>query len=368
MEKYIVYLTKNEKEKINGINRIYIGVHKTNDPEIFDGYIGCGVYVQQPSTYMYPKTPFQYAVKKYGTSAFTRQILYIYDTDVEAYNKEAELVNLDFLKLDYTYNACLGGIHYYNYKPLYQFDLKGNLIKKWQYSKEAYDFYGYPMEKFEYAIHGKHPLLDSLWSSSEKIDITEYSTKAWGEPKVTHLYNKQGKWLGEFPSRKECAEFIDSTEQAVCKGISNQNLIKKEYYVSDSLVDLFVPKPRAQYAKSKFYVYKDNTLIFEGIGKEIMSIIGLHSWGGISDIFRYKNGWYKDYYLSLKKIDSVPENGNKKCIKVDVYTKYGDFIETLDKVKDVREKYNVPASRIKNIEQGDRYYGDYIFKYHSNKK
>jgi hypothetical protein len=56
--KYIVYLTKNLKSKINGINKIYVGVHKTKNPEIFDGYIGCGVYIQQPSTYMYPKTPF----------------------------------------------------------------------------------------------------------------------------------------------------------------------------------------------------------------------------------------------------------------------------------------------------------------------
>jgi hypothetical protein len=44
--KYIVYLTTNNVEKINGTNRIYVGVHKTENPEIFDGYIGCGVYIQ----------------------------------------------------------------------------------------------------------------------------------------------------------------------------------------------------------------------------------------------------------------------------------------------------------------------------------
>lgn len=33
--KYIVYQTIN---KIN--NKIYIGVHKTEDPDIFDGYLG----------------------------------------------------------------------------------------------------------------------------------------------------------------------------------------------------------------------------------------------------------------------------------------------------------------------------------------
>ncbi len=365
--KYIVYLTKNNESKVNGINRIYIGVHKTENPEIFDGYIGCGVYVQQPSTYKYPKTPFQYAVKKYGVKAFSRQILFIFDNEEEAYNKEREIVDINFLKLNYTYNSCLGGKHYYNYKKLYQFDLNGNLVKEWKYSKDAYDFYGIPMEKFEYAIHDKHPLLDSLWSSSESINISEYSIKPWGEPKVTHLYNKDGKWIGEFISRKECAEYISSTESAISKAIKNQSIIKKEYYVSDQMVDIFIPKPRIQYFKSKFYVYKDNTLIFEGIGKEIMPIIQLHSWNGISDIFRYKNGWYKDFYISLEKVDKAPEKINNKCIKVDIYDKYGNFIETLDKIKDVKEKYNVPASKIKNIEQGDRYFENYIFKYHTNK-
>ena len=96
--KYIVYLTTNLKSQINGINRIYVGVHKTENPDIFDGYLGCGVKINSPSTYMNPKTPFQYAVKKYGTSSFKRDILYIYDTLEEAYLKEAEIVDSQFIK------------------------------------------------------------------------------------------------------------------------------------------------------------------------------------------------------------------------------------------------------------------------------
>lgn len=38
--KYIVYCTVN---LING--KIYVGVHKTDNPDKFDGYIGNGVYI-----------------------------------------------------------------------------------------------------------------------------------------------------------------------------------------------------------------------------------------------------------------------------------------------------------------------------------
>lgn len=366
--KYIVYLTTNLKSQINGVNRIYIGVHQTKDPNIFDGYIGCGCYVNQPSTYMYPKTPFQYAVKKYGVNAFRREILFIFDAKKDAYRKEADIVDINFLKLSHTYNACLGGISYNNYKPLYQFDLEGKLLKKWDYSIEAYEFYNVPMEKFEYAIQDKHPLFDSLWSISENINVTEYSTKAWGEPKVTHLYNKDGKWLKEFVSRKECADYIGTKEEVIVKAIKQNSLVLQQYYVSDSLVDEMKPKARKQYAKSKIYVYdEDSCLIGWGIGKEIMPIIQEYSWQTIRDAFRYKNGWYKTFYLSMEQIEKVPERKLGSRIKVDVYTKYGDFIETLNTVKETREKYNIPASKIKNIERGNRYFKDWIFKYHTSK-
>jgi hypothetical protein len=221
------------------------------------------------------------------------------------------------------------------YKPLYQFDLKGNLKKKWEFSKEAYDFYNLPMEKFEYAIHDKHPLLDSLWASTETINISEYSSKPWGEPKVTHLYNKDGKWLGEFISRKKCAEYIGTKEEVVAKAVKQNSLVLNSYYVSDSMVDEYIPKARKQYAKALIYVYdKDSNLIGKGIGKEIMSIISEHSWETIRDAFRYKQGWYKDFYMSFEEIDKVPER--TFGIKVDIYDKYGNFIETLNSVKEVR--------------------------------
>jgi len=38
--KWIVYLTTNLVNK-----KIYVGVHKTLTPDVFDGYIGCGINI-----------------------------------------------------------------------------------------------------------------------------------------------------------------------------------------------------------------------------------------------------------------------------------------------------------------------------------
>ena len=51
--KYIVYQTVCKTNK-----KIYIGVHSTENPDIFDGYLGCGVYIYRPSSYQNANTPF----------------------------------------------------------------------------------------------------------------------------------------------------------------------------------------------------------------------------------------------------------------------------------------------------------------------
>ena len=101
--KYIVYLTTN---KIN--NKIYIGVHETTNPEIFDGYLGCGVNRNYPSSILHPKTPFQYAVKKYGFDAFSRSTIKVFNNIQDALNLEKELVNEEFISREDTYNITLG--------------------------------------------------------------------------------------------------------------------------------------------------------------------------------------------------------------------------------------------------------------------
>lgn len=122
--KYIVYCTTNV---ING--KIYIGVHKTENPEVFDGYYGNGIC--NGYDLKHPKTAFAHAIKKYGFKSFVRSILHIFDSEEEAYSMEATIVNEDFVKLDTNYNSILGGKSGGGkFKRLYQYDLQGNFIKE----------------------------------------------------------------------------------------------------------------------------------------------------------------------------------------------------------------------------------------------
>lgn len=132
---YIVYKTIN---KVNG--KIYIGVHYTN-PKIFDGYIGCGMYNENSQK---NRCGFPSAVRKYGYKNFIRKTLFIYpdseDGKKQAYAKEAEIVNIDFVKSKNTYNLVVGGkfrLYENNKKTIAQYTLSGIFIRTWNSISEA---------------------------------------------------------------------------------------------------------------------------------------------------------------------------------------------------------------------------------------
>lgn len=351
--KYIVYLTTNLKSRINGVNRIYVGVHSTQDPGVFDKYLGDGVYTDQPASFMYPKTPFQCAVKKYGVESFIRSVLYICDTLEEAMVKMSTLLTKDFIDQSHVYNVHSDGSID---APIYQYNMDGVRIKQWDNYESLLDFYGYPEARFISAIRNKQVLLNSYWSNSDTLDMRDCSIH---QAQVIYLYNLDGKCVRIFPSKKACAEFLGVDE------VKEDTLLLKKYYISPSVTDEFKVKPRRMYLHKSLHIY-DSTGKYYGYfkGKEIMKVIDLHSWAKISRIFTHNEGWYKDFYLSDVEVPEVPPK-RVLGLSVDVYTNTGEFIETLRSVNAVRLKYNVPMSKMKDIQKGNKYFENYVFKYHS---
>lgn len=126
--KYIFYITVNS---ING--KFYFGVHRTN-PQVFDGYIGCGITRQSQATL---DIAFHRAVKKYGYDNFKRTTIKIFDTEEEAYEFEKLIVTPTLLKSKQCYNTTVGGGNEIQKKTVYQFDLNGNFIRSYKSARDA---------------------------------------------------------------------------------------------------------------------------------------------------------------------------------------------------------------------------------------
>lgn len=76
-------------------NKIYIGVHKTNN--LNDGYMGSGKVIQS-------------AIEKYGLYNFKKDILEFFENAELMYAKEKEVVDDDFLLREDVYNLRRGGV------------------------------------------------------------------------------------------------------------------------------------------------------------------------------------------------------------------------------------------------------------------
>lgn len=94
MKYYTIYKTTNN---ING--KIYIGQHITEN--INDSYVGSSKHLLKD-------------IKKYGKKNFTKEILHIFDNFDDMDNKEKELVDVEFILREDTYNIRIGGQEKFN--------------------------------------------------------------------------------------------------------------------------------------------------------------------------------------------------------------------------------------------------------------
>lgn len=366
--KYIIYRTTNYKSSINGKFKEYTGCHKTEDPEIFDNYIGCNVYINRPSSYSNPVTPFQYAVKKYGIDAFKREILYIFDDREEAFNKEAEIVNLEYIKRNDTYNVALGGLGGSLYeqdprwhsKPIFQFDLSGNLIKKWESTIDAGEYYNDKVNRFSMASFNHTEFLGYFWSREENINIKTFTT---GKKKFTYLYNMDGKFIQKFRSRTECSKYLGCNPQSVSNALSTMQLIKN-HYVSDELLDVYIPKERISLQDKLMYIYsREGNFIGTFTGREVFPVIGVSTFKKLNGAFNDNNGWCGNFYISLNPTDKVIERNQNGKRKIGIYDKGNNLIEILDSLKEVKDKYNLNAPTLNSYLKGIKENDNYVFKY-----
>lgn len=86
---YTIYKITNTEN-----NKIYIGMHKTND--LNDSYMGSGLNIKR-------------AIKKYGINNFKKEYVHIFDNEKDMINMEHKIVNSEFINDKKTYNIMEGG-------------------------------------------------------------------------------------------------------------------------------------------------------------------------------------------------------------------------------------------------------------------
>lgn len=361
--KYIVYITTNS---VN--DKVYIGVHKTEDPSVFDGYIGCGVRITMPSTYMNPSTAFQAAVKKYGTKVFSRKTLYIYETADEAYKKEAELVTADFIELDTNYNMICGGGSERPTDPICQFTDNGELVKKWECIEEAIEFFNCSLAAFKTALHFKEKLFGFYWSREDSINLEQFSK---GTPKKSvYKYTKNGKLIQQFTSLLEAAKDAGISASSLTSAIQGNSLVGKMYYFSFQLYETYTPKPRLVLKNKRFYVYDNNTGAFlkEYSLDELREFMQVKSNASIFDVIKKRKGLYKDYQIHLEKFESVtPIEKLNKAKAVDVFDKTGNLVKTCSSVQEAAKFVGGNLSDINRVLRGLACTSKgYVYKWHKS--
>ena len=212
--KYIVYLTTN---LIN--NKIYIGVHGTEDPNKWDHYLGCAVFDNVPNSYNKRQTPFQCAVAKYGPKNFNRKTLRIFDNLQDALDLERWLVCPSFIERTDTYNITLGGgIPPTLEKRIYQYDLDGNFIKEWKSIISITKNFNCNKDRIRMVIDDKRSFEASYWTEEyyEKLDTKEYRPSSRGS---IRQYTTYGKFLKSFKNTTEAAKALDIDRSKITNAI-----------------------------------------------------------------------------------------------------------------------------------------------------
>lgn len=151
---YHIYQTTNQ---VN--HKYYIGVTNGSNP----GYLGSG-------------TALLKAIKEHGKQNFRREILETFDTEAEAFKREAEIVNKAFVKDRNTYNMKMGGFGGVGQSK--SDEHRRNLSKS---IKALYD-------KGNHNMGGRPPAMDKTFlydmvsqygfkGASEKLDLTPDQVK-----------------------------------------------------------------------------------------------------------------------------------------------------------------------------------------------
>ena len=330
--KYIVYLTTN---KIN--NKIYVGVHKTEDPNIFDGYIGNSINIFKANPELkHPKIPFHKAVKKYGYNAFVRSTIQVFDSEEEALNLESLIVDENFIAREDTYNIALGGgLPPLHNKVIYQYSLNGDFIKEWESLVAASKEYNISSNNIGIAATYKRTSANHLWSfiKVDKLNIQEYHIYSAKIP--IYLYDINKNYIRSYESMSECFKDLNVNLSTVQRAVKLGNCVN-DFYLSTVLYSKFIA-PIIPKVTGDIHQYDlDGNYIRSYTNKEELGIFKI---GDINRSIK-EDRTYKGYiWIRGEKLDKVPPRKVNKIRKIGQYTMDGKLVKIFNTLREARIEF-----------------------------
>jgi len=235
---YTVYKITNKVNK-----KIYIGAHKTHN--LNDKYMGSGVAIKR-------------ALLKYGIDNFSKEILYILNTEDEMYLKEKEIVNKSFVKRKDTYNMTEGGFGGWSHLDTSSFGLhmKQEKYKLMVSNQQKQSYIDHPeriliskenLKKAVIASTGRIKSPEERQKLSHSIknipnrlelnrEISKRVTKQWADDdfKKSVSINLRKTWTKE--RRKKHGELLTGKDNPMYKGyyitpLGNFHSLKEAYTV-----------------------------------------------------------------------------------------------------------------------------------------
>lgn len=355
--KYIVYLTTNVLN-----NKIYVGVHQTENPDVFDGYLGNGLSIQDKHLLNHPKEPFHFAVKKYGFSAFRRSTIQIFETLREALDLEEVIVDEDFVKRPDTYNVTVGG----EYPPIlkktiYQYDLQGNFIQEWPSIVQAAAFFKCDSSCIGQAVLHSHTSNGYLWADYKVDKLNTDIFTVYSPKKPVFQYNSFGEFIASYES-------INSAARSLNVRVSNiQRSLKlgyrtKGFYFSFELKSNFSAAKTARFRNMPIHQYSLTGEFIKSYSsmKAVEEDFGCRM-DGINSSIRMGTQ-YKGFQWSREKVEALKPLTKQSTAgrKVGQYTLDGNLVRVYNTVRECRKDF----ANVSKVLKGEaKHCKGYTFKY-----
>ena len=220
--KYLLFCTSNED------GRELYEIHETATPYKFDGYLGQGVWTNDPLTYRNGKKPLHVGILRHGLRSYRRRNIEVFDNLKDAEKYYLKIVGDDKVVSPKTYNDYFIPIKRRKKKEVYQYSVDGDLITTYSSIEELSNKYN-----LEFRTIVDHDVIfdESIWSTVPYTKDSIMFDKQFNVPLAVKQYTRKGEYMTFFKDTKDAAMQLDLDQNALIKAVYRHKLYSNYYFL-----------------------------------------------------------------------------------------------------------------------------------------